>query len=336
MSLPFSRNHNLLEVLSLIGTVFFCSMLLFTCVLTVRKQAVKPVEDPTWVSFDPGMTADAIEVLRGSEADWHLVGVSDADPADANDPVRLGSHLDPDLEGLAAAEPSLVLWPLEAGERVPDGVRAVLDPGAEVVGLPMPRTWAAVLDRTEVLADAFGVEDRRPMPDVELPEAGGLERGPRVLMTMSLRPLRVWGAGSVLHELTASRLDNLASGFAVPAPVVDEEMLLTMDPAVLVLVEVGPEADAVEVVELAGQSWPMVRVVDPGAFLVGLGTAGVAERVVAGVAEAVRERTAEAATPGGSGGGGGSGTRRAAEAVSPMRGERGHGGRTAEAVTPGG
>ena len=273
----------------------------------------------TWASFDPGMTVDALALLKGSGSAWRLVGVSNADASRQHaagenapfEPARLGSYLDPDLEALAGLQPRLVLWPAEAGADVPAEVRGVLGDRTRFFTAPMPRRWQEVLDRAEQLAAAFAVEDEdrffdsKPVvtPDLtpfriqaQAPAPAATQPAvskPGVLLAMRLRPLRVWSDGSVLHELTAGAVDNLAAGFATPAPLLDDELLLELDPEVIVLVEAGSQPDAAadvdrpgggaEVVRLAGRTWPLVRVADPQAFLVGLGTGEIASRVVTGV-----------------------------------------------------
>jgi ABC-type Fe3+-hydroxamate transport system substrate-binding protein len=204
-----------------------------------------PTGDPRWVSLAPQVT----ETIGALGASGLLVGRSDwcTSPPEVRALPTLGSALTPNLEAIAALEPTLVLVEATQGTR-----QAELAAVAPTEALPW-LTVADLLASTARLGELSGqreqaarwVETFRAQLRPEPPPTG-----PRVLLALAGEGLdrgEVWFLkrnslhGAALHAAGArNAVDSDIEG----APVLSVEALLKLDPAVIIVLSPTPISEA--------------------------------------------------------------------------------------------
>jgi iron complex transport system substrate-binding protein len=190
------------------------------------------------VSLSPHAT-EGLSAIGAGEA---VVGVDDfSEPPAGADPVRLGTYIDPDLEGILALRPDRVV--LSTAHRSLDdqlrrlgiGTLVVPDTRLEDVFRTFDRLGEATC-RTAAAARLSG-EIREALAASAAASAGPPVRAVLVVDRApdDVRQLFVAGPGSFLDDiLRAAGALNVFEGSAMPFPQVSVEPIVTADPDLVI------------------------------------------------------------------------------------------------------
>jgi iron complex transport system substrate-binding protein len=161
-------------------------------------------------------------------------------PAEAQDKPKVGDYLNPDLEGMVAADPDLVL---AAGSNDATVIPALERLGVPVVALE-PENVADVMANVELIATLAGEPARGRALACDLAAriaaveaaVAGADR-PRVFFEIST-DLFTAGPGSFIDDLiTRAGGQNVAADAAIAWPQLSAEAVVAADPEVILLVD---------------------------------------------------------------------------------------------------
>lgn len=244
-------------------SVLLWGVLSFGCAEGEAVEAVEASREVRIVTLAPALTQVVVDLGLGDRVVG--VGMHDAAVGDGvgdGTPV-VGTYVQPDVEAVLAARPTVVLM-MTGKEGVPVRLRETAVGGAFAIEVfEQPRTEAEVWRMVREVGRALGrgeeaerVVERgeRELAGVTLEGegvgVGGGER-PRVLPLISLEPMMATGPGTMLGRLV-TRVGGLhvlsegagsgfgtAGGLSVEAPTLDREVMLTLNPGVIVLLMPG-------------------------------------------------------------------------------------------------
>jgi iron complex transport system substrate-binding protein len=187
------------------------------------------------VSLAPSIT----ETLYALGSDTLLTGVTSfCDyPPQAKTKPRVGDMVTPNIELILAQKPDLVLMAIEGNTRQSyDHLRSL---GCRIF-VTNPRTLGGILKSLRDLGLVTGAQRRAAqLADsliALLAAVPSFQERPKVLMALSLDPLIVAGANTVLNDIIIhAGARNCGAAAAGAYPTLNREAVLDMDPDVLLL-----------------------------------------------------------------------------------------------------
>jgi len=223
------------------------SALALLALLVSLQSFAEPAADalPRVVSLNPSLTA----ILLALDAGPALVGVDDwsaRDLPEVSSLPRVGGLFNPNLEGILALEPDLVVWVPAAQQR---NLRDRLgDLGVEVLvldNITLPQVLASI--ETLGARVGRGAESRERVREIRrawtrVERAAERRPHPRTILVLQRDPLYVVGGGSFLDAmLQAAGAENLAATFDEAYPRVAVEWLIGARPELIIDAAAQPE-----------------------------------------------------------------------------------------------
>jgi iron complex transport system substrate-binding protein len=196
------------------------------------------------VSLAPSIT----EILFALGVGDRVVGVSTyCDyPPEATKIDRIGNFLQPNVEGILAKRPDLVIGVPSPGNRAP--VEQLETLGARVL-IVNPERVTEIFAAIRTIAEAVGVPQRgeqlvariQSEIDAVTSRLGAAPR-PRVLMLVGRTPFVAAGSGTYQDELVAlAGGDNLAAAIGERWPNISLELIVARAPEVIIDASMGSE-----------------------------------------------------------------------------------------------
>lgn len=216
------------------------------------RSQVWPDEPQRIVSLAPNITEVLFELGLGQR----VVGVTrycDWPPATA-DIASIGGMLDPDYEAILAARPDVVIGAIDGADHqvverlanadIAYGFIKMDDIASIHRGILLLGQWLGVEEEASELDARFGDElgeaSRQVRRQLDAP-------GSTALIVFDQEPIVAAGRDTFGDELlTLAGLQNALGDGAGHYPVLDMEQVLSMDPAMIIDVSIGPEESEVQ------------------------------------------------------------------------------------------